>query len=512
MRRNIRLIYCLAIVFLLFSCSQALSDQRQPLTVVSAWEASSLDPIVSGFVFTRMGCLETLLTSDKKGGIEPRLATTWKVSKDGLVWFFKLREGVVFHDGTPLTGKVAAASLNRTFTRGTLFKGTPVEKISGEGMNVIITTKYPFPSLPAYLVHYASAICAPSSFDRDGKAIKIVGTGFYRMTSFKEGKIIDFEKFDNYWGEKTSIPYARYHAVSNPETRVLIAESGKGDIVVDIPAEAALRLQKNKNLTVISTPLPRVRLLTVNTKLSFFSNARLRHAISYLIDREGIAKALLKNGRAAATQLFPPISTWHDPKLTPLEYASEKGREILREEGWVPEGKEGILTKNGQQFAFEILTYSSRPDLPIIAEVIQQSLLKEGIIAKVKVDKSSMIPKRNKNGTLESALIARNFGFVVDPMAALISDFGPMEGRGGWGSVNWSSAKFNKVLEAYTRTFDTEKQASLRKTMVRILQEELPVIPVAWYDNHVIINKRIKGVSLDPSEARPYTEGVTWAE
>ncbi|MDD2207295.1 MAG: ABC transporter substrate-binding protein [Aminobacterium sp.] len=512
MRRNICLIFCFIFMLLFFSGSPASSAQGQPLTIVSAWEASTIDPVVSGFVFTRMGCLETLVTSDKKGGIEPRLATTWKVSEDGLIWVFELRKGVIFHDGTPLTGEVAAASLNRTLAKGSLFKGTPIQSFSGEGMNVIVTTERPFSALPAYLVHYASAICAPSSFDKEGKVVKVVGTGFYRLTSFQEGKVIDFESFNDYWGDNASISHARYFAVPNPETRVLLAESGEGDIVVDIPADAALRLRENKNLTVISDPLPRVRLLTVNAKLPFFSSSRLRHALSYLIDREGIAKALLKNNKSGATQLFPTVSAWHNPKLTPLNYDPEKGRKILKEEGWLPEGKQKILTKNGQPFVFEILTYSSRPDLPVIAEVIQQALRNEGIIVKIRVEKSGMVPEGNKNGTLESAFIARNFGFVADPIGTLTSDFGPEKGRGGWGAINWNSTTFDEAVKTYIETFETERQVSLRKTMTSILQEELPAIPIAWYDNHVTVNHRIQGVSLDPSEVRPYPEGVEWAK
>ena len=512
MKRCIFFAVCLSLFMFCLSLTPAWSASAQPLTIVSAWEASGMDPVVSGFVFTRMGCLETLVTSDKKGGIEPRLATNWSVSEDGLTWTFNLRKNVVFHDGTLLTGETAALSLNRTLAKGSIFKGTPVKGFSGDGTKILATTESPFSALPAYLVHYSAAISAPASFDSEGKAITVIGTGFYRMTSFKEGKIIDFEGFDKYWGGKPAINEARYFAVSNPETRVLLAESGEGDIVVDIPAEAALRLRENKNLTVISDPLPRVRLLTVNSALPFFSNAKVRSALSYLIDRESITTALLKNSNAAATQLFPPVSAWQNKNLAPLAYDPEKGRALLKEEGWVPAGKEGILTKDGHPFAFEILTYAGRPDLPLIAEVIQQALKNEGIAVSIRVEKSSMVPERHKNGTLETAFIARNFGFVADPIGTLTSDFGPEKERGGWGAMNWSSPLFDDALTTYGQTFASEKQKPLRGTMTSILQEELPVIPVAWYDNHVTINKRVKGVSLDPSEVRPYPEGVEWSE
>lgn len=501
----------LLVSFFVFSAGAASAIPDRPLAVVSAWEASGIDPVVSGFVFTRMGCLETLLTSDRKGGIEPRLATGWTVSEDGCTWTFGLRKGVVFHDGTPLTGETAALSLNRTLSRGGLFKGTPVKSFSGDGDKVIVTTGAPFSALPAYLVHYAAAISAPSAFDGEGNAVKVVGTGFYRMTSFQEGKVIDFEAFDGYWGKKASIRKARYSAVPNPETRVLLAESGEGDIVVDIPAEAAARLREEGKLSVFSDPIPRARLLIVNSSLPFFSTPKVRRALSLLIDRKGIASALLKNENAAATQLFPSICSWHNEDLDALMYDPEKARTMLREEGWLPDGK-GFLAKDGRPFAFEILTYASRPDLPLIAEVIQQALREEGIIVTVKVEKSGMVPERQKNGSLESAFVARNFGFVADPIGTVATDFGPEKARGGWGAMNWVSQAFNEAVESYMVTFEEEKRSGLRKKMTAILQEDLPVLPVAWYDNHVAVGRSVKGVSLDPSEVRPYPEGVEWSE
>jgi peptide/nickel transport system substrate-binding protein len=108
--------------------------------------------------------------------------------------------------------------------------------------------------------------------------------------------------------------------------------------------------------------------------------------------------------------------------------------------------------------------------------------------------------------------MARNFGFVVDPIGTVTTDFGPFEGRGGWGAMNWNSSSFNDAVKRYFTTFNKKEQQVLREKIVHILQEELPVIPIAWYDNFVVVNKRVTGVRLDPSEQRPYPEGVEWSE
>lgn len=503
-----KVIGCL--LLLLCIAMPALGGEK-PVVVVCAWETKGLDPLLSGFVFMRMGCIEPLVLSDRKGGVVPGLAQSWSISDDGLTWTFTLREGVLFHDGTPLTGEAAAQSLNRTLTKGAIFKGTPVQSFSGDGMNVIVKTERPFSALLAYLGNYSAGISAQSAFDKDGKAVAVIGTGFYRLVSFEGNAVFNFEAFDGYWGRKAVIPSARYLAVTNPETRVMMAESGEGDIVVDVPSVSLERLRARKDLTVISQPLPRVRLLTLNSKLPFFETAELRHALSCLIDRDGIAAAILKNPKAAATQLLPPLNPWFNDTLTPLKHDAEEARAILKRNGWVRDSK-GHLAKDGIPYSFELLTYSSRPDLPLIAEVIQQALRDEGITMTIRVENSDMVPERNKNGTLEAAFIARNFGQIVDPIGNLSSDYGPEESRGGWGAMHWTSPTLNDGITAYMSAFREAEREETRRGMTKILQDELPVIPVAWYDNHVVVNSRLLGIDLDPAESRAYVEGVEWSK
>ena len=358
--------------FFVLTAGQTLASQSDnTLVIVSPWEAKGIDPAISGFVFTRMGCVETLTTSDGKGGIEPKLAKSWSVSQDKTTWTFILRDRVLFHDGTLLTGETVVKALNRVLIKKKLFKGTPVESFTSKGQEVIIKTSSPFAALPAYLSHYSTGIIAPTAYNNDGSVNDIIGTGFYRLVATNGRSVFDFEAFDKYWGEKATIQKSRYLAIPNGETRALMAESGEADICLTLSATAAERLKHVAGVSVISTPIPRVRLLKLNANLGFFDTIEERLALSFAIDREGISRAILKNPDTAATQLIPEVSLWHNTGLEPLAYNPKKAIHLLEKAGW-KKNADGIYAKNGTIFAFELITYSSRPMLPVVAEALNR--------------------------------------------------------------------------------------------------------------------------------------------
>lgn len=90
----------------------ATASERNTIRVAAAWKVSGPAPATDGFLFLRMGVMETLVNANTSGEPRPGLATAWSVSDDGLTWCFEIRE-TNFHDGTPLTGEAAAAALTR---------------------------------------------------------------------------------------------------------------------------------------------------------------------------------------------------------------------------------------------------------------------------------------------------------------------------------------------------------------------------------------------------------------
>jgi len=236
---------------------------------------------------------------------------------------------------------------------------------------------------------------------------------------------------------------------------------------------------------------------------------RVRRALSLALDRNGIANGLLRSPEAAATQLIPPtLAEWHVPTLPPLRHDPAEARRLLTEAGWTP-GPDGVLSKDGRPFRVTLRTFAARPELPVVAAAIQEAGRGVGIDIQVAVGGSGDIPAGHKDGTLEMGLAARNFSLVPDPIGTMIADFGP---RGGdWGAMGWSSPELQEVLQALGQTSDPAERATLRARVSTILQTELPVIPVAWYDLRVAASRRLDGVSVDPLELSYRISRMRWS-
>ena len=493
-----------------FTPAQA-GDKKKVLRVVAPWKAKGMDLSKSGFVFARMGCVEMLTTADASGNITGSLAESWQVAQDELTWTFKLRSNVTFHDHTSLTAEAAAHSLNIALASKGVLSKAMVTKITATGpLSLEIQTSKPFSALPAYIAHYSAGIVSPASFDEAGHIKAVYGTGQYVLTDHEGGSLFRFHAYPDYWGETPRIERTEYHAVPKGETRGFMMKAGQAEMAFTLSPVDAKQLEQSSDVTVETLSIPRTRLMMLNCNLPFFSDLKVRQALSLAIDRPGIAAALLRNPPSAATQLLPPTAAmWHDSALEGFSYDPKKAAALLSQSGWKP-GSDGILVKDGHRFSFDLMTYAARPMLPPVATAIQDQLRQVGIEMKIQVVESSLIPEKNTEGTLQAALVARNFGQIPDAVGTIFGDYGPHSG--GWGAIQWESSKLNEMLSEYLATFDLNRSQTLRKEILALLQYELPVIPITWYEHIVAYSNRIEGVNIDPFEIKSYVKGVWWKE
>lgn len=478
--------------------------QGAVLRVVSPWEYTSDDPADTGYILNRMGIAQTLVGVRPDGTLEGLVAARWAADPDQLTWRFEIRPGLVFHDGTPVTPAAVLVSLRAAF-RGESLSNVPLDSLAAEGGAVLIRTRTPFAPLPAFLVDYASIVLAPSAYGPDGAVRSIVATGPYRLARLDGRAGFDLERFDGYWGAKALAPRARYAAVVNGDTRANIAVAGDADLVFTIAPQAIPRIQAAGAMRVESVTIPRLRFLTMNLGLPQFADPRVRRALSLAIDRAGIAAGILRHPPSAATQLLPPVlSGWHDPALPPLRTDPQAARALLEEAGWRP-GADGIRSKDGVRLAASVMVPSNRPELPVIATAIQAQFRAVGMDLAIDVGQSGALPEAVRNGTMQMGFIARTYVNVPDPIGTIIPDY--TRERSVWGTLNWDGRERMRALtDAYVASFDEARRAALRRGIVGMLHEELPVIPVSYFEHAVAVSNRAQGVVIDPFEMRYYPD------
>lgn len=495
---------------MLAPATSAQGTDMRVLRVAAPWEIGSLDPSKAGYVFSRLEVTETLVDVNAQGALVGGLASGWEVSKDQLTWRFKLRPKVKFHDGSPVTTEAALYSLERARANPGVLGNAPIKRMSAQGDVVTIELSRPFTSLPAFLAHTSTQVLARSSFGADGSVKAVVGSGPYRITAISPPQKLEVQYFEGYDGPAPRVRRVSYLAAGRGETRGMLAESGQADLVFTHDAAAFARLKKNAQVTFHTLAIPRTIYLKVNAGNAFLKDVNIRRAISLAIDRDGIASAILREPKAAATQLFPPIlAEWSVPGLPPLRRDLAESRALLKAAGWQI-GPDNLLRKDGRLFRVTLRTFSDRPELPPIAAAIQAQLKEVGIDMQVSVGNSGDIPAGHRDGTLELALAARNFSLVPDPLGTLLQDFAA--NGGDWGAMGWSSESVRSSLESLSTLSDPARRSVLRGSLATVLQAELPVIPVAWYQHTATSNKRLGNVSVDPLERSYRISQMRWVQ
>ncbi|WP_183099580.1 ABC transporter substrate-binding protein [Nocardioides pelophilus] len=493
-------------------CGQSQADVQggDTLRVAGPFEVHSLEPTASSGFFTRLEVAETLVTADLEGELAPGLAEVWTSSRDGRTWDFDLVDDATFHDGTPLTPEAVVNALDivRKDAASPLAEA-PIDQITATTSGVRFELSARHLTLPAVLTHYSTMILAPASYDEDDRVAEMIGSGPYRVDRVELPGTIEVTRFDDWRGTPPEIEHISYQTVGRAESRALMATGGEADIVWHLEPAGRQQVEATDDTELVSTLQPRTIMLKVNNEHPILGDVDVRRALSLALDREAMAEAVLRESDLAATQLLPPsLTAWNQPDLAPLEHDVDAARELLEDAGWTA-GSDGILTRDGTPLRLTLLTYPDRPELPALATAIQASAREAGIDIEVEVTNSSEIPAQHADDTLELALIARHFALVSDPLVTVADTFAP-EGS-DWGVHNWSDPEMTAAVDALLAGPSEDRAAALRRTVATIAQEQLPLLPVAWYRMNAAVSDRVEGFVMDPLETSWHFSRVRWA-
>jgi len=474
-------------------------NNSNTLSISGPWEISSLDPSKQGYILMRMQVIETLLNVDDKGSIISGLATHWQSSADGLTWQFNLRKSVQFHDGTEMDAQAVVRSLaNAQRKHGTLSKAEVIN-ITAISKNAIeIKLAKPYAAFASLLTNYSNAILSPASYETNGTVEKIYGSGPYQMESFSPPHKLMVKKFEHYWGHRPKIDFATYLTGHRAESRILQAKSGETDIVFTLDPSMLTQIQDSNNITIHSNLIPRTMFVKINAGHKFLNNVKARQALSMGLDRAAIAKNILHTEGSETAQLMPSsMSHWFIEGVNNNEYNLDKAQALLAELGW-QRGESGLLERDGSLFKLTMITYADRPELTTVATAIQAQWARLGVDLKVNVTNSSMIPAGHNDGSLEMALIARNFGFIADPLPIISTDFA--NGGGDWGTMNWNNPVVDSAIAELIQSNDSEHSFKLSQQVATVIYQEYPVLPISSYSQQTSVNNRVKNFTFDPFE------------
>ncbi len=409
---------------------------------------------------------DNLVTRDSSGAIVPQVAVSWTAASDTEV-DFRLRDDIVFHDGTPLTADDVAFSVKRItdpeFKSPQLGQFSKIVGAEATGTHSVrLTTDGPYPVLLAQLVKLSVVSRAYAERVGDEELnLTPMGSGPYKFVEWRKGVKVVLERNDGYWrGEP---PFARVEFVSVPDaaTRIADLRTGKADLIVGLNPDDALQLQGTDGVDVRSAPTERVGYLMMNTQGGPLVDKRVRQAVSHAIDRQLIIDALLGGYSQVTNQLLTPAHFGYVEGLEWYDYDPEKAKALLAEAG------------HGDGLEIEIIT--APPFDQRIIQAIQQQLADVGVTLKISMsDMSTFLSRRRADPDGFGDTVFGRWSCACQDADGVL--FAMFHSDSVWSK--YANPELDKWLVAGRSTLDEAERIAAYTEAHRIIREETPSIPL----------------------------------
>jgi peptide/nickel transport system substrate-binding protein len=407
---------------------------------------------------------EGLVKPDTNGSLLPCVAESVMIEELGRVYNFQLRKGIRFHDGSPLTSADVKYSLDAAKTAG--FIGfDAVEKIETNG-DYFLRVVLPRPD-PEFLPYLTVGIVKADSTDRDKNAI---GTGPYFIESYAVQRELVLKKFADYWQnnapEREAPRLEKITIVFFADSDAIVRGLHSGSIDgAGLPGSLALQLSPEQ-FDIVPGYSAMVQLLALNNAASPLNDIRVRQAINYGVDIQGIIDtAFYGKGEPSGSPLIPGLTAYYEKSLAnPYPVDLEKSRSLLKEAGY----GDGASSGGGQKLSLEITVASIFTMHVDTAQVIADQLAKIGIEVSIRlVDWAAWLSDVYFGRKYQATIISLDSP-IVSPKSFLYRY------RSGDSNnfINYSNAAFDKVFDAILVETGEDKRIALYKEAQRVISAD----------------------------------------
>lgn len=490
-------------------CGCDVQIERDPSVLVQSTMAdvATLNPLTyveyNAFLINQY-VYETLIDWDMDT-FEPKpvLATRWEVSDDHLTYTFWIRKGVHWQDGEPLTiddviysfeqiqnPKVDAAKLRNYFV--------DVEKIEKVGDDAVRFV-YRIPYFKAFQIIGSMSVIPKHIFDNGEDINKHsagrspIGSGPYRFVSWTTGRQIELERFDGYWGEKSDIKGITYKVIPNNVTKLMLLKKGALDFSGLSPVQWDRQTDSAsfaEHFTKHKYYLPTSSFISWNNKRTYFSDKRVRIAMTMLMNRKEIVDKVMFGQGELTNNDFYRFGRNYDESIAPYPYDPDGAAKLLDEAGWQDHDGDGIRDKDGVPFKFAFLVNSGGTLGISIGLFLREELMKQGIVMEI---------SQVEWATLQGIMSRRDFDAVVSGLAGSF-DEDPFQNwhssqvENGMNYIGFVNKEADRLLKEARTEFDDAKRKILYQRFQQILHEEEPCTFLFTNPTLIAVGKRFEDV------------------
>ena len=434
------------------------------------------------------------------------IATEWKISPDGLVYTFKLRSGVKFHDGSPLTATDVKASYDKIVfppqgvrsVRKNAY--TAIEKVEApDATTIVFKLKFPSASLLVNLASPWNVIFPKKYLDKDPNYFKtnVVGSGPFKFKGYTRGATFEGERNPDYFIKDR--PYLDgYKFFISPETSVRAAAIRSGRAYIefrDLPSAEveAIKKQLGDKIVVQTTPMTGRWNIAPNTTVKPFNDVRVRKALSLGIDRYTMSKVLFPlTGLRDVGGLLRPGTEWALPTAD-LEKMPGFGRDIEKNRA---EAKK-LLAEAGYPNGLKVVLKNRNVKLPYqdFAVFIIQEWRKIGVEAEHRpLETAAWFSDGQDTG---------NFELIVSPAVEYMDDPDMFLGRYVTDSTqNWSrfsDPRLDDLFSRQARSLDPTERKRIINEIDKVVLENVYTIEGLWWTRNLVQWAKVKNYVAPPN-------------
>ena len=332
----------LALLFALFVTAPAWAAGEREVSIAQGIDAEFLDVQMTNNIVTLIintSIYDTLLTRDKQLQLVPNLATSYKNVSEK-VWEVKLRPNVKFHNGEPFDASAVKFSFERIYRadfkspqKGWFSTIDHVEVV--DPLTVRFHTKGPDPAMPARmtLMYQLAPKYVTQAGDQQAN-LKPVGTGPFKFVEWQKNERIVVEANDAHWSGKPAVRKATWRPIPELGARIAALQTGQADLIVNVPPDQLQMLAATKNVRVEKIPSCRIIYFGIaQIKGGPLADRRVRQAINYAVDVQGIIDSVLLGNGKRINSSMPPNVWGYDTSIPLYEYNPKKAKELLSAAG-----------------------------------------------------------------------------------------------------------------------------------------------------------------------------------
>jgi peptide/nickel transport system substrate-binding protein len=420
---------------------------------------------------------EYLTLSDQSLTLKPVLATSWTPNSTADVWTFKIRQGVKFHNGSPLTADDVVYSyktigLGSSANALSAFHGvlTPAGVQKVDSSTVAFHLEAPNGNFP-YLTSSDNynMIIIPNNYDPAKWQSTFIGTGPFVLKSYTPTVGASFTRNEQYWGTKALPAETQFTFYKNQTPAIPALTSGSIDVLGQFSVTGGEQLLTG-GFTVNKLKSSAHRELSMRNDQAPFTDPRVRQAIALTLARPDIIKALFKGYADLGNDSpFAPVFPSTDTSIPQRAQDIAKAKSLLSAAGH-PNG-----------FTTSLVTEDFL-EIPQFAQIVVQSAKAIGVTINLKVESSSAYYGKATFGNsdwLDATMSLVDYGHRSVPNVFLTA---PLQSSGTWNAAHFKNSQYDKLSAQYIATSDLTTQRSIAGQMQTLLLNETPIIYAYFYN------------------------------